>query len=211
MKRITSIAIVICVFVCALSGCGKSIYFNGKYDSDNFALCSSLKDVRFLIPADYDNMKQPNEDVEKALDDISTDQEKLEYLENHVAYTTNGIDYQLLKPSEFYLYVLDLEGIKSIEDFNDVTTLTETFGIESFIKLENASVNENTSLTVNKCTRVIFSTIITDLTMNIQYLGYISIIEDTTENKTYAIVVGYGDENHDDSAKEIAENFFFAE
>ena len=211
MKRVTSIAIVICIFICALSGCGKSIYFNGKYDSDKFALCSDLKDVKFLIPADYDNMKQPNEDVEKALDDILSEQDKFEYLKNHVAYATNGIDYQLIKPSEFYLYVLDLEGIKDIKSLDDVTTLPKTFGVESFIKLENGSVNENTILTVNKCTRVVFSTVITDLTMETQYLGYISIIEDTSENKAYAIVVGYGDENHNDTAKEIAENLFFSE
>jgi|GEM_PF-2379975 len=210
MKKITAFALVLCIFVCTLSGCGKSIYFDGKYDSDKFALCSELKDIRFLIPADYDNMKQSNDDIKTALDSIKSEQEKLEYLEKHVTYTTNGIDYQLIKPSEFYLYVLNLDGIKDIKKFDDVSTLPKSFGVESFIKLEKGDVNENTSLTVNECTRVVFSAVITDITMKAQYLGYVSIIEDSAKNKVYAIIVGYGDEKHSDAAKEIAENFFFA-
>ncbi len=210
MKKITAFSLVLIAFACILSGCEKDIYFDGKYDSEKFSLCSELNDVRFLIPKEYYDVKQTTGDIEGELKNIENENERFEYIKNRVIYKTDGIDYQIIKPTEFYLYVLNLDGVKGIEKLNDVTSLPKTFGVDSFIKLDNNDADKNTCDTKEGRTRAIFSTVITDTTMNAQYLGYVSIIEDQENNKVYAILIGYGDKNHDVTSKAIAENFYLS-
>lgn len=211
MKRFVSIVLVISTLVFMLAGCGGNIYFDGKYDSEKYALNSDINDVRFLIPVEYNSIKQTQNEINKQLESIKSEDEKVNYIKDRVTYVTNGTDFQIIKPAEFYLYVLNLNGIKNIEKLTELTSLPKSFGISDFMSFENADVKKYDCATKNGCTRATFSAKINDLTMQTQYSGYVSMIEDTENNKVFAIIVGYGDGKNNDTAKEIAENFYLAD
>ncbi|MEG1614994.1 MAG: hypothetical protein RR343_05880 [Oscillospiraceae bacterium] len=211
MKKILSLALVVFTFVCVLSGCGSDIYYDGKYDSENFALNTDIDGVRFLIPVDYNNMKQTQEEINKKLQSIKNENDKIKFINSRVTYVTNGTDYQLVKPNEFFLYVLNLKGLKGVESFDDVADLPKTFGIKKFISLEAGNVEKHSSVTKNGCTRSIFNANIKDLETRSEYYGYVSIIEDSSKGTVYAIIAGFGDKEHYNTTKAIAENFYLAE
>lgn len=210
MKKISAFCLVTILIACMFSGCEKGIYFDGKYDSEKFALCSDLSDVKFLIPKEYNDLKQPLKDIEAEINNIETEEGKLDFIKTRVVFQSDGIDYLISKHADFYLYVLDLDGVKGIEKINDATNLAKIFGVDSFIKIENNDVSKNTCDTTKGCTRATFSTIITETDIGTQYVGYVSIIEDSQNNKIYAILVGYGDDNHDVTSKAIADNFYLS-
>lgn len=208
MKKISAFSLIIILVACVFSGCEKDIYFDGKYDTEKFALCSDLSDVKFLIPKEYNDLKQPLKDIEAEIQNIETEEEKLDFIKSRVVFQSDGVDYLISKHTDFYLYVLDLDGVRGIERIEDATKLAKIFGVDSFLKIENNDTSKNTCKTKKGRTRCTFSTIITETDIGNKYVGYVSIIEDPETNKVYAILVGYGDDKHDVTSKAIADNFY---
>ena len=212
MKKIISLALILLTFTLTLAGCGgKDIYFDGKYDSAKYALNTDLDGARFLVPVEYNNVKQSQEEINNELKKIESKDEQLKFIQTRVTYVTDGTDYQIIKPGEFYLYVLNLKGLKNIDQLTDLSTLSQALGVDKFISFKDSNVEKYKCEKKNDYARATFSAIITDLQFKTDYQGYVSIIEDSDKGTVYAIVVGFGDTKHNSTAKEIATNLYLAE
>lgn len=209
MKRVISLSLAICLILVSLTGCNSKTVYNNKYDSSKFAAIKDIPGVVFLEPLKYYNELKPYERIQSDLSKLKTDQERIDYFKNHVVCFFNG-DYQLIKLSEFYLYVMTLSGVSDIKDYKSAEQLPKAFGVDSFIKLKSSDPSLKETVDENIGARIIFGSDITytDKLGSSQYSGYTVLLQNKKTENVYAMIIGYADSSKKSAAKEIAENFY---
>lgn len=212
MKRVLSLGLVLCLIVVSLTGCNSKITYNKNYDTSKYEAIKDISGVVFLEPLKYYNKIESYDAIKSTVSKLN-DQEKIDYFKNHVeSISYNNSDYQLMKLSDFYIYVMTLSGVSNITNYANVEQLPKVCGVDKFIKLESSNPSLKESVDEKNGTRIIFGSEITytDQLGSSQYSGYTVLIQNKKESTVYAMIVGFTNSSNKSTAKEIAENFYLA-
>lgn len=203
-KKLIALLITL-ILTFSLTSCGTTdVTFTGEYDQEKYTQITDIDGVSVLAPKSVFDAAEP---MSKASEYDSKE------MANHIFKASDDVSYSIYQPSKFFLYVFDLGSIDGIEDKLAVENIPAMIGTSEWLKFETRDPNTYTSTEVNGNTQAIYGATITESMVGseLSYNGYVTILHIGETDSAYCLVVGYGDNKNDSTAKDIAKNFLIIE
>lgn len=203
-KKLIALFIAL-ILTFSLAACStSSVTFSGEYDQEKYTQITDIDGVSVLAPKTIFDTAEPMSNA--------SDYDAAEIV-NHIFKTSDSRSYSIYQPGKFFLYIFDLGSIDGIEDKLAVENIPQMIGTSEWLKFETRNPNTYTSTEVNGNTQAVYGATITESMVGseLSYCGYVAILHIGETDSAYCLVVGYGDNDNDSTAKEIAENFLIIE
>ncbi len=203
-KRLVALLATIILAV-SLSACGtSSVTYTGEFNQEKYAQITDINGVSVLAPKTIFEKAEPMDNAY----DYDYDE-----MVKHIFKASDDRSYNIYQPEKFLLYVLNLGSIDNIESKLSVENIPKMIGADEWLGFKTRNPSTYISTEVNGNTQVIYGATIHELMTGneLTYNGYVTILHIGETDSAYCLVIGYGDEGNDSTAKEIAENFLIVE